>query len=576
MLFRSDAALAGGTRFTNTATVTSMGVTSAWESSVVNTVAITNTSPSAVDDTASTDEDTVLNVVSPGVLGNDTDPDGDSLTVTEYDATSVQGAEVTVNTDGSYRYDPTDVTAFQALAVGETASDSFTYTIGDGNGGSDTATVTITVSGVNDTPKAMSDSGATDEDTVLNGAVPGVLGNDTDLDGDTLTVMGHDATSAQGAEVTVNANGSYRYDPTDVATFQALAVGASATDSFTYTIGDGNGGSDTATVTITVSGVNDTPKAMSDSGATDEDTVLNDAVPGVLGNDTDPDGDTLTVTGYDATSVQGATVTVNADGSYSYDPTGVAAFQTLAVAENASDSFSYTIDDGNGGSDDATVSITVTGVNDGPTAADDSGSTDEDTVLNVAASGVLGNDSDPDDSDTLTVTGYDATSAQGAAVTVNADGSYSYDPTGVATFQALAVGATASDSFTYTIGDGNGGSDTATVNITVSGANESPTAADDADSTNEDAVLTVSAPGVLGNDTDLDGDTLTVTGHDATSAQGAEVTVNADGSYSYDPTGVTAFQALAVGESASDFFIYTIGDGNGGSDTAMVDRKSVV
>ena len=98
--------------------------------------------------------------------------------------------------------------AFQALAVGESASDSFTYTIGDGNGGSDDATVTITVTGVNDGPTAVNDSGTTDEDTVLNGAAPGVLGNDTDPDGDSLTVTGYDATSAEGAEVRGNAEGS--------------------------------------------------------------------------------------------------------------------------------------------------------------------------------------------------------------------------------------------------------------------------------------------------------------------------------------------------------------------------------
>ena len=87
------------------------------------------------------------------MLTNDTDPDsGDGLTVTAFDATSVQGATVTVAADGSYTYDPTAAAALQALAVGVTVDDSFTYTMSDGNGGSDTATVTITVTGVNDAP----------------------------------------------------------------------------------------------------------------------------------------------------------------------------------------------------------------------------------------------------------------------------------------------------------------------------------------------------------------------------------------------------------------------------------------
>jgi VCBS repeat-containing protein len=314
----------------------------------------------------------VLNATAPGVLSNDTDPDGsDTLTVTGYDAISVQGAAVTVNADGSYSYDPTGVAAFQALAVGESAADSFTYTIGDDNGGSDTATVSITVTGVNDGPTAVDDTDSTNADVVLTVPQPGGLGNDTVPDTtDALTVTNYDVTGAQGA-VVVNADGSYSYDPTGVATFQALAAGETATDSFTYTMSDGHGGSDTATVTITVWGVNGSPTAADDSGATDEDTVLTVAASGVLGNDTDPDGsDILTVASSDAVSVQGAAVTVNADGGYSYDPTGAAALQAIGEGGTMVDSFTNTADDGNGGTDVATVSIIVTGRNDAPTVGD--------------------------------------------------------------------------------------------------------------------------------------------------------------------------------------------------------------
>ena len=198
---------------------------------------------------------------------------------------------------------------------------------------------------------------------------------------------------------------------------------------------------------------NDAPAAAADSGAIGEDTLLNVAASGVLSNDSDPESDPLTVTAFDALSAKGAAVTVNADGSYTYDPTGAATLQALAAGENTTDTFTYTVSDGNGGSDTATVTITVTGVNDAPVAADDATTTALDTAVIVS---VLANDSDPDTTDTLSVTGI----TQGANGTVvdNGDGTVTYTPN---------LSYTGSDSFTYTISDGNGGSDTATVNVTV-------------------------------------------------------------------------------------------------------------
>ena len=529
------------------------------------TVTGVNDAPTATDDTGAITEDTVLSVPANGVLANDSDPDtGDTLTVTAFDAASAQGATVNVAADGSYTYDPTGSAALNALAAGATTTDTFSYTISDGNGGSDTATVTVTVTGVNDGPTATNDTGAITEDTVLSVPANGVLANDTDPDsGDTLTVTAFDATSAQGATVAVAADGSYTYDPTGSAALNALATGAATTDTFTYTISDGNGGTDTATVTVTVTGVNDAPSATNDTGSITEDAVLNVPANGVLANDTDPDaGDTLTVTAFDATSAQGATVNVATDGSYTYDPTGSAALNALAAGATTTDTFTYTISDGNGGTDTATVTVTVTGVNDVPSATNDTGSITEDAVLNVPANGVLANDTDPDTGDTLTITAFDATSVQGATVTVAADGSYTYDPTGSAALNALAAGATTTDTFSYTISDGNGGTDTATVTVTVTGVNDAPTATDDTYGVAQDTTLNIPVDGVLANDSDPDtGDTLTVTAFDATSANGGTVAVNGDGSFSYTPT---------FGFTGTDTFGYTISDGNGGTDTATV------
>ena len=336
-----------------------------------------------------------------------------------------------------------------------------------------------------------------------------MLKNDTDIDGDTLTVsavtggtVGVQFALASGALLTLNADGSYVYNPNGK--FESLGTGENGADSFTYTVSDGHGGTDTATVNLTITGVNDTPVAVNDTGTTDENTTLTvNAANGVLKNDTDVDGDTLTVSAVTGGTVgvqfglaSGALLTLNADGSYVYNPNGK--FESLGVGENGADSFTYTVSDGHGGTDTATVNLTITGVNDAPVAVNDTGTTDENTTLTVnAANGVLKNDTDVD-GDTLTVSavtggtvGVQFALASGALLTLNADGSYVYNPNGK--FEALGVGENGADSFSYTVSDGKGGTDTATVNLTITGVNDNPVAADDTGTTNENTTLTVNA-----------------------------------------------------------------------------------
>ncbi|RLE19895.1 MAG: hypothetical protein DRJ50_11605, partial [Actinobacteria bacterium] len=310
-----------------------------------------------------------------------------------------------------------------ALDFESTPSYSLTVEVQDEVGVTDTATITVRLVDVNEAPTASADAYATDEDTVLNVALgTGLVSNDTDPDTlDLLTVQSIDTTATTGL-VTFLADGSFSYDPNGQ--FESLAVGETAQDTFSYTVTDSNGGTDTATVTITVTGVNDAPTANSDAYGTDEETVLNVAAgTGLVSNDTDPDAsDVLTVQGIDTTATTGL-VTFNADGSFSYDPNGQ--FESLAVGETALDTFSYTVTDSNGGTDTATVTITLTGVNDAPTANADAYTTDEDTLLNVAAgTGLVSNDTDPDASDVLTVQSIDTTATTGL-VTFNADGSFS-------------------------------------------------------------------------------------------------------------------------------------------------------
>ncbi|MBW7882604.1 MAG: tandem-95 repeat protein [Caldilineaceae bacterium] len=498
------------------------------------TVTPVNDAPDAVNDSYNATEDTPLTIPAPGVLFNDTDVDGDALTVVDY--TQPASGTLMQNADGSFTYAP------NANFCG---IDSYTYTISDGNGGSDTATVTIDVACVNDAPVAADDAYSTDEDVALTIGAPGVLVNDSDVDGDALSVASY--TQPANGTVVANPDGSFTYTPD--ANFNGV-------DTFDYTISDGNGGSDTATVTITVNPVNDAPDAVNDSYNATEDTPLTIPAPGVLFNDTDVDGDALTVVDY--TQPASGTLMQNADGSFTYAPN--ANFCGI-------DSYTYTISDGNGGSDTATVTIDVACVNDAPVAVDDTGSTDEDTVLNVAAPGILSNDYDVD-MDSLTVTaingdstavGQQITLASGALLIVYADGSYSYDPNGQ--YDYLAVGETAQESFTYEISDGNGGSDSATVTITIVGVNDAPEAVDDAYVTAQDIPLIVAAPGVLGNDKDVDGDAIYVDSYDVTSQFGGSISMTPDGSFTYTP---------APGFTGIDSYTYTISDGNGGYDTAVV------
>ena len=281
-----------------------------------------NTAPVANDDSTST---VLVAPVIISVLGNDTDADGDTLSVSSVG--SPANGLVVDNGNGTVTY---------TANLGFTGADSFTYTISDGNGGTDTATVTVTVTSVggNNAPTATDDGGTTDEDIAVT---INVLANDTDPDGDTLSVSS--VGTASNGTVTDNGDGTVTYTPTS---------GFSGSDSFTYTISDGNGGTDTATVSITVNAINTNPVANADSGTTDTAVAV---TIDLIGNDTDADGDTLSVTSVGSAS--NGSVVDNGDGTATYTSNG---------GFSGSDSFTYTISDGNGGTDSATVNITVNAV----------------------------------------------------------------------------------------------------------------------------------------------------------------------------------------------------------------------
>jgi VCBS repeat-containing protein len=515
---------------------------------VTVTVNPVNDPPVANDDTAETDEDMPVII---DVQDNDNaGPSNEDQTLTTTSVSDPPNGTATINADGTITYTPDP---------DYNGTDSFTYTVCDSDSLCDTATVNVVIGALNDPPTPQDDSFAADEDTTINGNVLSDNGNgaDSDVDGNLDPNSVSLVDDVEHGTLMLNPDGSFSYTPDE---------NWYGTDSFTYEVcdtgGDGDANTDdddlcsTAEVTLTVNPVNDAPVAEDDAYSTPEDTALTVDAPGILGNDSDVDGDALTVNLL--TSPSNGTLTQSADGSFTYVPN---------ANFNGTDSYTYEACDPSGLCDEATVTITVDPVNDAPVAEDDAYSTDEDTPLDVAAPGILFNDSDVD-GDSLTVSavngdaanvGQQITLASGAWLTVYADGSYSYDPNGQ--YDYLAVGETAEESFTYAISDGNGGSDTATVTITIIGVNDAPVAVDDAYTGQQDQTLTIDAPGVLVNDSDVDGDAIFVDSYDASSQFGGSISMNDDGSFSYTP---------APGFAGIDTFTYTISDGNGGFATATV------
>ncbi|WP_153559190.1 tandem-95 repeat protein, partial [Roseimaritima sediminicola] len=388
-----------------------------------------------------------------GVLANDSDPENDPLTAVL--VTSPSNGTLSLNTNGGFTYTPNPDFA---------GTDQFTYRASDGQANSNVATATITVRAVNRAPDAVDDRQSLAEDTSVT---LDLLANDFDPDGDPITLLG--ATEPANGTVDINADGTVTYTPNP---------DFSGIDLFYYTISDDNGYGDSAQVTMTVTAVNDAPAADDDTATTDEDTAV---TIDVLANDSDVDKDTLTVS--QLTQPANGSAVVNNGGAIVYTPN--ANFHGI-------DTFTYTTSDGAGGTATATVTVTVNPVNDAPAADDDTATTDEDTAVTID---VLANDSDVDD-DTLTVSQV-TQPANGSAV-VNNDGAIVYTPS--ANFHGI-------DTFTYTISDGAGGTDTATVTVTVNPVNDAPVADDDTATTDEDTAVTIN---VLANDSDVDGDTLTV------------------------------------------------------------------
>lgn len=418
-----------------------------------------------------------------------TDPEGDPLTfdvVTDPNHGTLAGSPPTV----TYTPDPD-----------YHGPDSFTFRATDGASDSANATVTITVTPVNDAPVVEDDAFSTAEDTPI-----GIVLTGTDVEGDSLSFSvtsgpSHGSLSGSGS------NRTYTPDPD-----------FSGADSFTYIANDGVYDSAPATIDITVDPVNDAPVAADQDLATAQDTPR--AVT-LTASDAENDPLTFTVT------------TGPSNGSLS--GSGPNRIYTPDLGFFGVDSFTFVANDGTADSNEATVTVTVTNVNDAPTADDKNVETDEDTAVGVTLTG-----SDPDN-DPLTFT-VQTGPANGSLSGTAPNLTYTPDPE-----------FSGPDSFTYVVNDGTVNSPIATVSITVSFVNDPPIADDQSVTTDIGVTVNIT---VTGSDPEDDPITFALA---AGPSSGQLIGTLPDVSYKPQP-----------GFSGTDSFTFTTNDGNSDSNIATV------
>ena len=413
-----------------------------------------NTTPVAEDDTATTDEDNTVAIV---LTTNDTDADGDDLEIQSVDDSGLSGL-VSIEADNeTVTYDPNG--QFDFLALGESATDSFEYTVSDGKSTA-MATVTVTITGVNDAPQFSGvSSNLTRSETVFNRGVNVNVGGLTDVDVSDVVTSSVSAVSQSGdgagtltdqqlldaATLVLNNSGTTTLIPAGETTanvmvyrfnfasaniptlYDFLGAGDVLVLDYTFTATDTQGASDNFFYTINISGENDAPDAVDDDFSStaiainEDDTAVSIETLQLLDNDSDAEGDALEVVSVDAASSNGGLISFTpGNTTLTYNPNGQ--FDFLAEGETATDTFEYTISDGTDTSM-ATVTVNITGVNDAPNFARDSGGTTQtESVLNSGLNIGLGGLTDVDLSDMVTgVVTSIAQSGDGTGVLSEAD-----------------------------------------------------------------------------------------------------------------------------------------------------------
>jgi len=440
-----------------------------------------NSPPVALDDTASTTEDVPLDI---NVLENDTDPDKDALTLL---SASVANGSVSVVQNQLRFVPPQDFNGTTQIS----------YLIRDQSDERASASVNVTVIAANDQPFANSDTVTINEDgrTAID-----VLSNDSDIDGDTITITGAILTSGIGA-VAVDNTGDR-----PMLIFSPV-LNNSDNVSILYTISDGHNGSASAEVNVRINAINDFPIAMKDQIETQEDKAV---TIDVTKNDIDLDGDALHITtaSFVAAYMGSGAVSISSNSSLVYSPSQ--GFNGITL-------INYTISDGNGGAASNVVEVNVSSVNDAPIAVNDNASTVEGQSVVID---VLQNDSD-EEGDAIFIKGAIITSGQGT-IEIRSDNQLVFTP---------SEDFTGTASLIYTLSDIEGETANATVIIFISEVNDRPIAVNDQALMLEDMVANIV---VLENDTDIDGDVLRVTNAVLLSGSG-QVTVNLNNTLTFIP-----------------------------------------
>lgn len=434
------------------------------------TVNPANDPPTVAADIAAVGEDSSVSIA---VLGNDSDPEGDPLTLASVGVPSFGTAIISGN---NVVYTP---------MPDYSGPDLFTYTVTDGKGGVGNGTVSVTVNPTNDPPIANPDVAGTFRDTPV---VIAVTANDTDADGDTLTVVA--VGTASNGTVAITGPGDVTYTPN---------AGYAGPDSFTYTIDDGSPSTSSAPVTISVSATNRNPIASNDVTSTPASTPV---TLDVLANDTDPDGDPLTITTV-GSPAQGSAI-LNPDDTITYSPT--AGFAGV-------DAFVYNISDGLGGTALAVATIHVAAAPGALVALADTALVDEDAQVVVD---VLANDLAD-----LAIATDSITNPAHGVTTLLPDGTVRYTP---------AADYFGPDSFTYLAKDLAGNTASALVTLNVFPVNDAPIAEDDF------ARTTTAVPvelAVLANDSDIDNADEELTARLAFPPSEGSATFSASGSVTY-------------------------------------------
>lgn len=479
-----------------------------------------NEPPVAQDDYAVTYVDVP---VSGNVLTNDDDPDGDNIILNLTPLSGPSNGTVTLLGNGTFNYTPNP---------GFEGEDVFTYSICDDQIPSlcDTATVTITVlpdynGPDNDPPFAGDDFALTPQEVPVT---DNLLPNDYDINGDNIIINTTPISGPSNGTVTIQSNGDYTYTP---------GPGFTGTDQFVYEICDDGTPAlcAQATAYITVYPDNNPPIAVNDFNNTLVDTPVSGSV---ITNDSDPDGDNLTVSTTPVSGPTNGSVTLQPNGSYTYTPNS---------GFEGEDTFTYVVcDDGIPSlCDTATVTISVIPVtddNDPPVANPDAYVTQEGVPV---GGNITANDDDPD-GDNIILTTTPLTGPSNGSVTIAPNGNIVYIPN---------PGFIGIDSFTYRICDDGTPvlCDETVVTIIVTpdfnGPNNDPPFAGD------DAALTPMNVPVSGdhlvNDFDPNGDNIIINTTPISGPSNGSVVINSNGTYTYTPNN---------GYVGPDQFVYEICD----------------